>query len=225
MEKDPNATQAQKDAAEEAARKASEAARKTPEGKALTEAEKAQNNIPVHTGGAEVSNPDPQAPQACREMQSFLAGCNDSGWKTGGCQLFLAKLQGCADPRITNPGPEDDATCGLPAVDPEEAKRVSVLMCQMATRPAPDEDPCAPLPLEGELYRYRYGAKGPPCGDPRARTGEDQCLPNHHRGQVQPKPDSAGSRRYSTEARGADHLPPGAIATRPGPRARAGVAL
>ena len=42
----------------------------------------------------------------------FKSYCDQSQWKAWQCVSFLAKANGCADPRLINPGPEgDDMPC------------------------------------------------------------------------------------------------------------------
>ena len=183
VDADPNSTPEQK---AEAQKKVDEAEKKlweTKEGRDHQRANEKATNVPVATPPL-VSRTDPNAYDACEEMLRFISECNDNGWKRPDCQLFLARLKGCGDPRVTDPRPEageaepsEGGGCGLPAVDPEEVERVATLACQKVTRPVPGEEPCGPLKLEGRLHRFALGRRGPPCGNPLAITDPDQCTP------------------------------------------------
>lgn len=131
-----------------------------------------------------VGETDPQASDACLDAALFVAECNANGWKSAGCARLLARMEGCGDPMLTDPNPEDpNAGCGPDEVDPEQAEEVALLMCRRTVRPVPGEDPCAGIHLPEVVLRGywpRPGQEGSavPCGDPRALTGEGQCLPS-----------------------------------------------
>ena len=132
------------------------------------------NYVPKEKGG----KTDPNAVDACSEVATFVAECNRAGWATSPCRLFLQRLDGCGDPTVTDPAPDDEgAGCGLPAVDPETVKRVVTIKCGSNKKPVPGVDPCAPVEVEGTAHSYTFGhQEGVPCGDPRALNEEEDCL-------------------------------------------------
>jgi hypothetical protein len=75
--------------------------------------------------------------------------------------------------------------CGpLGEINSQKAEKILVLICRMATKPVLDEDPCAVVEVSETIQRgylpQKLGSSDHivPCGDPRALTGEAQCLPS-----------------------------------------------
>jgi hypothetical protein len=128
------------------------------------------SNKPAPSGGGETTQ------SGCEALAAFIAECNSSGWRSPSCQRMLGLMNKCGDPRLTDPVPGEEVSCKYPAIRPEDARRAAVIVCQLRKRPAPGEDPCKPLEIEGTLTRYVLNPGGPPCGDPRAMPGDDQCL-------------------------------------------------
>ena len=143
----------------------------------------------VPTGGTQPpeggGQRDPNAQGFCEEAAAKTAECNRDGWDRGSCKDLLDKMNGCSDRTFTTPLPDgpDGVNCddessgsGLGA-DLEAASEAIVLACQSVTNPAPGEDPCVEADGELDIAQFTFGGKGAePCGDPKALTGEEQCL-------------------------------------------------
>jgi hypothetical protein len=173
---DPNATAEDKKAAQKAAEDAYNKMINSPEGQEHLWRQKRAQEGPLPYSGKKVSRTDPNAVSACEELSEFVARCNDNGWKRQDCQSFLQRMKGCADPAVTDPLPDNDETCRLPAADPEAARRAAVLACQKVTRPVPGVDPCSPMAVDAQVYTFALG-RGKPCSDPAAITDPEQCVP------------------------------------------------
>lgn len=125
---------------------------------------------------------DPDAVDSCLEAKLFVAECNVNGWTSPACREALWRMEGCSDPAVTDPSPESPIVCGDPSVDHETAVKGGSLVCHMKTMPVPGEDPCVPVEATAPLLKgyVRLSdadeTSDEPCGDPRALTGEDQCL-------------------------------------------------
>jgi hypothetical protein len=70
------------------------------------------------TGGRGVHQPDREGGKpSCSQLQArwkrFKEYCSQPGnnWKTNDCAVFVAKMNGCADPSILDAGPEGDYVC------------------------------------------------------------------------------------------------------------------
>lgn len=68
-------------------------------------------------GGAGQPVPDGAGGRSCDAVAGrwalFKASCSQPGnrWQTYDCAAFVARMNGCADPALINPGPQGDATC------------------------------------------------------------------------------------------------------------------
>lgn len=125
---------------------------------------------------------DPAAENVCNTVAQFIAECNQVGWRSQKCQLFLKKMDKCGDPMVTDPTPEGEVSCNNPVVDPKKVEKVVLLVCNKYIKPAPGQDPCMQMEVEGTLHRYfirkpSQGVDATPCGDPLAMTSESQCTP------------------------------------------------
>lgn len=76
------------------------------------------NDIPSGKGGGtRLPNPTGDGKPSCADLQArwnaFKSYCSQPGnnWRTYDCAVFVAKMNGCADPAIINPGPEGDYSC------------------------------------------------------------------------------------------------------------------
>jgi hypothetical protein len=130
---------------------------------------------------------DPNAENACIQIAEFVAKCNSNGWRTPECKRALDRATSCGDPMVTDPIPGLEASeqsggkCQHPAADPETVKKAWIVHCESLVRTQPGVDPCAPLTVEGTLHHIllrpsQSGEKA--CGDPRALTEADKCLPS-----------------------------------------------
>ena len=126
------------------------------------------------------AHPDPNSDEsACAQATRFVMECNAHDWKTYECVALQRKMEGCSDLRITDPLPDAPSSCRQ-AADPEEAARITALICQRRTKPVPGEDPCAPVRVDAQILRAHMvgpsaGVDATPCGDPRAMPTEGQC--------------------------------------------------
>ena len=76
------------------------------------------NNIgSTATGGAGRVTPDgggrPSCSAIAQRWDQFRKYCSQpaNNWQTYDCALFIARMNGCADPGLINPGPQGEATC------------------------------------------------------------------------------------------------------------------
>jgi hypothetical protein len=103
----------------------------------------------------------------CTSASEFLGNCAATKWTTSPCQLFLQEMKGCKS-TIMLIDPEQGAACGsVPStVDASSLDTVMDSVCWSRVTPAgPDEDPCAPLSLDGAMVMV---LQPNPCADPKA---------------------------------------------------------
>ncbi|MEJ7811348.1 MAG: hypothetical protein WKG32_13135, partial [Gemmatimonadaceae bacterium] len=67
-------------------------------------------------GGAQRPRPEggtPTCADVAAAWQRFKTYCSQAGngWRTYDCMLFVARMNGCADPGLINPSPEGEYTC------------------------------------------------------------------------------------------------------------------
>jgi len=127
--------------------------------------------------GPTVARPTPDAQTMCELVGEAVGECNRDGWGNPYCQELKRKLDGCADPKVTDPEPGAD-TCFTPTIDPEKVQEVILLLCTAKKKPVPGEDPCKPMQFVGEARTHGIGPDNPEgCNDPRVRTTGETCLP------------------------------------------------
>jgi len=133
---------------------------------------------PTHAPPA-VTKPSRMAMDTCNAAARFVAECNRVLWKSSICMSFLAMINHCSDPTITNPNPMDVEVFGCAVLaDSNATKKARVLVCTPTTQPVPGEDPCKLLETEATVIRYgfRTGDTSNPCNDPRGYVLEDGCV-------------------------------------------------
>ncbi|WP_018611881.1 hypothetical protein [Segetibacter koreensis] len=133
--------------------------------------------------GTGLAKIDPDAQNACNTVNEFVAQCNQNGWRDPVCRLYLKRMEKCGDPLVTDPIPDGEVNCKMPAMDEKTIKRVVFVMCQKYKKPVPGEEPCRDFAVQGTLYKYylrppKAGENATPCNDPLALTTEAQCTPN-----------------------------------------------
>jgi hypothetical protein len=115
---------------------------------------------------------------ACEEAAAFIGACNAEDWKSGPCDLFRKKLDGCADPLIASVDPEGESTCRMTSVDDGAVEKIVLIVCAQDARVAPDQNPCQPI--DGVVTRRSYRLPGDPerplCSDPRALVDAGDCI-------------------------------------------------
>ncbi len=122
-------------------------------------------------GGKQRTDPESVCLQALVQAQAFLRECQRTGWKTGACQVFQARVNRCPDPRLAYVDPGAGYACGE-SLDPKLVAEAYAKKCEQLTRPGPDgRNPCRPQAPEGDARAIK-GAKDL-CNDPKAyHTGE-----------------------------------------------------
>ncbi|HEX5057546.1 MAG TPA: hypothetical protein VFX02_13750 [Gammaproteobacteria bacterium] len=152
----------------------------------LAEYEESKKTPPSPPGDYPLPNPD--APQvadvtsdhvsACENLTQFVNDCRLAGWKTAPCQMFLDRLDGCGDPTITDPSPDEERECGSRRVSDEQARHVAFIACSVDTTPGPDSDPCSGNIAQAMAYDFTYGKSNPNapiCSNPFAYTTAESC--------------------------------------------------
>jgi hypothetical protein len=125
-----------------------------------------------------VTKPSRKAMETCDAAARFVTECNRVRWKSATCMKFLAFINKCGDPTITDPNPMDVEGFGCTVLaDPEGEKKADVLACQPDTLPVPGT-PCELLDTEASVahYVFRPGPTSDPCSDPRAHIAEEGCV-------------------------------------------------
>ncbi|HEX8067543.1 MAG TPA: hypothetical protein VF520_13575 [Thermoleophilaceae bacterium] len=135
---------------------------------------------PSHRGPLQRPSGDTGA-DTCQSMARLVDECNRGGWRSPTCVSLLDRLRGCADRSHTDPLPEgpEAVNCKdqVKHADVKRAAEAGAAVCRARTRPAPGEDPCVDPHATGSVSYFRFGNPGgPPCDDPRAMPGADQCL-------------------------------------------------
>jgi hypothetical protein len=135
-----------------------------------TDAKSAAGGKPAG-GSKQRTDPDSLCAQAVAQAQAFLRECQRTGWKTGACQAFQARVKRCPDPRLAYVDPGAGYACGESA-DPKLVAEAYAKKCEQLARPGPDgRNPCQPQAPEGDARAIK-GAKDL-CNDPNAyHTGE-----------------------------------------------------
>jgi hypothetical protein len=124
------------------------------------------------------SKVDPEGVSVCQNVTQLVNECSLAGWQTSPCQMFLARLNGCGDPKITDPAPDGAQECRAPRVRKEEAQRVAYHACSIKTTPGPDADPCSGPVVEGLAFTFAFGRNDPNrpiCSNVFAYTTSEEC--------------------------------------------------
>ncbi len=142
---------------------------------------------PSPPGDYPIPNPDaptpahvsPGATAGCNAINAFLNECTLASWQTAPCELFLSRLNGCADPTIARVDPDAEQACRNTKVSAQEIEEVAFLACSEKTKPVPGQDPCSGELGVGVAFEFRYGddnPNAPICANPFALVTPETCV-------------------------------------------------
>jgi hypothetical protein len=94
---------------------------------------------PTTTTGGE-RTPEGAGGDPCAEAMDVLQDQLDECKRNGGKSYQCMKLQGCSDPAITDPGPDQEMTCGTMTVfgGDKKLKQALITYCDSKRKPGPD---------------------------------------------------------------------------------------
>lgn len=92
------------------------------------------------TGGIKERAPEGAGGDPCAEAMDVLQDQIDECKRNGGKSYECMKLQGCSDPAITDPGPDQEMTCGTMTVfgGDKKLKEALIKYCDSQRKPGPD---------------------------------------------------------------------------------------